>query len=79
MLHYDESYSTLLFAIKAMSVRTKVVMNERVEVKRELNDDARSLGGMSGMNSRMASQNELVLQDRNSQLVVQTQRLEQEV
>ena len=54
MLHYDESYSTLLFAIKAMSVRTRVVMNERVEVKRD-NDDARSMGGMSGMNSRMMS------------------------
>ena len=35
MLHYDESYSTLLFAIKAMSVRTRVMMNERVEVKRD--------------------------------------------
>lgn len=42
MLHYDESYSTLLFAIKAMSVRTRVTMNERIEVK---NDDARSAGG----------------------------------
>jgi hypothetical protein len=52
MLHYDESYSTLLFAIKAMSVRTRVVMNERVEIK---NDDARSMGAMSGMTSRMAS------------------------
>ncbi len=61
MLHYDESYSTLLFAIKAMSVRSRVVMNERIEVKREMGDDARSLGGMSGMNSRMASQNELAL------------------
>ena len=50
MLHYDESYSTLLFAIKAMSVRTRVIMNERIEVK---NDDARSIGGMSGLNSRM--------------------------
>lgn len=55
MLHYDESYSTLLFAIKAMSVRTRVVMNERVEVKRDLNDDARSIGGRSGMTSHMAS------------------------
>jgi hypothetical protein len=52
MLHYDESYSTLLFAIKAMSVRTRVVMNERVEVKRDNIEDGRSAGGM---NSRMAS------------------------
>ena len=77
MLHYDESYSTLLFAIKAMSVRTRVMMNERIEVKRD--EDARSMGGMSGLTSRMQSQNELALQDRNSQLLVQTQRLEQEV
>lgn len=55
MLHYDESYSTLLFAIKAMSVRTRVVMNERVEVKKENNDDARSTSAYSGMNSRMPS------------------------
>ena len=54
MLHYDESYSTLLFAIKAMSVRTRVVMNERVEVKRD-NDDARSVGGLTSMASRMMS------------------------
>ena len=66
MLHYDESYSTLLFAIKAMSVRTRVVMNERVEVK---NDDARSVGGMSGMTSRMMSENQLALQTHNSQLL----------
>ena len=69
MLHYDESYSTLLFAIKAMSVRTRVFMNERVEVKRDNNDDARSIGGMSGM-SHMRSQNELALQNHNSQLIV---------
>lgn len=65
MLHYDESYSTLLFAIKAMSVRTRVSMNERVEVKKD-NDDSRSVGGHSGMNSRMPSQNELALQNHNS-------------
>ena len=68
MLHYDESYSTLLFAIKAMSVRTRVVMNERVEVKREggANDDAVSMGGMSGLTTRMQSQNELALKNHNS-------------
>ena len=61
MLHYDESYSTLLFAIKAMSVRTRVSMNERVEVKKEINDDNRSMGGLS-----------VSLQNHNSQLLVQT-------
>ena len=66
MLHYDESYSTLLFAIKAMSVRTRVVMNERVEVKRD-NDDSTSISGnMSGLTSRMQSQNELALKNHNS-------------
>ena len=33
MMHYDESYSTLLFATRAMSVRTRVMMNEKVEYK----------------------------------------------
>ena len=28
MVHYDESYSTLLFARRAMSVKTRVIMNE---------------------------------------------------
>ena len=33
MTNYEESYSTLLFATRAMSVRTFVMMNEKVEVK----------------------------------------------
>lgn len=33
LLHYDESYSTLLFATRAMSVCTRYVVNEKVEVK----------------------------------------------
>lgn len=33
LLHYDESFSTLLFATRAMSVKTRVVMNEKVEVR----------------------------------------------
>ena len=33
LLHYEESYSTLLFATRAMSVRTYVTMNEKVEYK----------------------------------------------
>lgn len=33
LLHYDESYSTLLFANRAMAVRTFVSLNENVEYK----------------------------------------------
>ena len=33
MMHYDESYSTLLFATRAMSVKTRVIMNEKIEYK----------------------------------------------
>ena len=33
MANYDESYSTLLFATRAMSIKTYVKMNERVEIK----------------------------------------------
>jgi hypothetical protein len=33
VLHYDESYSTLLFASRAMSVKTRVTLNERLEYK----------------------------------------------
>jgi hypothetical protein len=33
VLHYDESYSTLLFASRAMSVKTRVTLNERIEYK----------------------------------------------
>lgn len=33
LLHYEESYSTLLFAHRAMAVRTYVTMNEKIEYK----------------------------------------------
>lgn len=33
LIQYEESYSTLLFATRAMSVRTYVTMNEKVEIK----------------------------------------------
>jgi len=33
MLHYDESYSTLLFATRAMSVRTNASLNQKIEYK----------------------------------------------
>ena len=43
-------------------------MNVRVEVKREggANDDAVSMGGMSGLTTHMQSQNELALKNHNS-------------
>ena len=31
--HYDESYSTILFASRAMSVRTNTFLNEKVDYK----------------------------------------------
>ena len=33
LIHYDESYSTLLFAARAMSVRTKASRNEKIDFK----------------------------------------------
>jgi hypothetical protein len=44
--NYEESYSTLLFATRAMSVRTYVKMNEKVEYKvLEGDKSARTLDG----------------------------------
>jgi hypothetical protein len=42
LLHYDESYSTLLFAKRAMSVKQHVISNEKVEV-RFLDENGRSV------------------------------------
>jgi hypothetical protein len=53
MVHYDESYSTLLFARRAMSVKTRVIMNEQIEYN--FVDDNKSIGAQSGMTNRMAS------------------------
>lgn len=48
LIHYDESYSTLLFATRAMSVRTYVTMNEKIEYK-PVDEQGRSLTpGASG-------------------------------
>jgi len=71
MVHYDESYSTLLFATRAMSVKTIVNLNQKVEYK--LNE-----GQRQGANSNIAdlyaasSQNEIRLMAQNSQLLSQT-------
>ena len=59
MMHYDESYSTLLFATRAMSVRTRVIMNEKVEYKYQ-DEQGRPVSPMSAFTNRM-SQNELML------------------
>ena len=33
LMHYEETYSTLLFATRAMSVRTNALINERIELR----------------------------------------------
>ena len=60
-MHYDESYSTLLFATRAMSVKTRVVMNEKIEYK-YADESGRPISPMSAFTSQMQSQNELLLQ-----------------
>ena len=46
MDNYEESYSTLLFATRAMSVRTYVKMNEKIEYKMmDGNISSPNLGG----------------------------------
>ena len=47
LVHYDESYSTLLFARRAMSVRQTVVSNEKVEV-RYLDEYGRNVNSLPG-------------------------------
>ena len=61
MMHYDESYSTLLFATRAMSVRSIIHLNQKVEYK--FNENGRSL---SPMTSDTASRNEVQLIKQNS-------------
>ena len=64
MLHYDESYSTLLFATRAMSVKTIVNLNQKVEYK--LNDGSRSINPMMADMYAASSQNEMHLIKQNS-------------
>lgn len=33
LLHYEETYSTLQFALRAMSVRQSAIINEQIEIK----------------------------------------------
>ena len=66
LIHYDESYSTLLFATRAMSVRTYVTMNEKIEYK-AIDEQGRSLTpGASGRIQQ--TPNEKVLLKQNSKL-----------
>lgn len=58
--NYEESYSTLLFATRAMSVRTYVKMNERIEYK--------MLDGQLSTGSILGTPNEKQLLKKNSQL-----------
>lgn len=51
LIHYDESFSTLLFAARAMSVRTFVTMNEKIEYKPLFQPPADEYGGGSGSRS----------------------------
>lgn len=47
MVHYDESYSTLLFATRAMSVKTIVNLNQKVEYK--FNDGSKTNSNLAEM------------------------------
>ena len=61
MMHYDESFSTLLFARRAMSVSSRFSANQRIE----------EMKGMAGRENGAISQSELALQNHNSQLLMQ--------
>jgi hypothetical protein len=62
MLHYDESYSTLLFATRAMSVRTSVVMNQKVEYK-NYDENGTPISPMIDRYGGAASHNEIKLKE----------------
>ena len=66
LIHYDESYSTLLFAMRAMSVRTYVTMNEKVEYK-IINEQGRSRS-INPSDSYVTNKNENILIEKNSAL-----------
>jgi hypothetical protein len=63
MVHYDESYSTLLFATRAMSVKVIVNLNQKVEYK--YGDGAKVNTNIAEMYAA-ASQNEVRLAAQNS-------------
>ena len=62
MVHYDESYSTLLFATRAMSVKTIIHLNQKVEYKFGEGGRSQNMAEMFAA----ASQNEIKLMDQNS-------------
>src|SRR5690606_7789776 len=77
LIHYEESYSTLLFATRAMSVRTYVTMNEKIEYK-AIDEQGRSL--TPGSSARLQqTPNEKVLLKQNSKLQEETEELKQEI
>ena len=57
LILYDESYSTLLFAARAMSVRTRANRNEKIEFK-FLDENGKPV---NTLNADSSSQNELYL------------------
>jgi kinesin family protein 5 len=77
MAQYDESYSTLLFATRAMSVRTIANLNQKVEYK--FGEGGKAMSQNIAEIYAAASQNEIKLMTQNSQLLTQTAELKQEV
>lgn len=61
LIHFDETYSTLLFAARAMSVRTRASRNEKIESK-YLDEYGRSVSPIEGRGGEH-SQNELYLKN----------------
>jgi Kinesin motor domain len=62
--NYEETYSTLLFATRAMSVRTFVKMNEKIEIK-YLDDNGRSISPLP-TSGGLQTPNEKVLLKKNT-------------
>jgi len=60
LIHFDETYSTLLFAARAMSVRTSARKNEKIDFK-SVDENGRSISPMNGEGS--VSHNEVLLKN----------------
>jgi hypothetical protein len=71
--NYDETYSTLLFATRAMSVRTYVKMNEKIEYKM-IDEQGRAISP-NQVPSRQQTPNEKYLMKKNSVLQSETEEL----
>ena len=76
-LHYDETYSTLLFAARAMNVRTQASRNEKIDF-RYIDEHGRSVSPMHTKGAQ-PSNNAEFLKNQNSQLLTKTQELKNEV